>query len=88
VFGSDYIKVTSIHMLHNGNSAQNVSDSLGIDISTVYRYAGLSRQGGVSTMTGNKYQGYWGMLSSVQISLLRSNISFMFILTPSLLPCG
>lgn len=74
VSGSDYIKVTSILMLHHGNSAQNVSASLGIDLSTVYRYLGLYQQGGVSSLTGNKYQGYWGMLSSAQISILRSEL--------------
>jgi transposase-like protein len=44
VSGSDYIKVTGILMLHNGNSVQNISDSLGIDIPTVYRYSFLSNQ--------------------------------------------
>jgi transposase len=30
--------------------------------------------GGISTLTANRYRGYWGMLSSHEISLLRAEI--------------
>jgi transposase len=47
---------------------------LGIDVSTVYRYAALYSCGGISTLTANRYKGYWGMLSSHEISLLRAEL--------------
>jgi transposase len=73
--GTDYIKVTSILMLHRGFSAQTVSESLGIDLSTVYRYAAQYSIGGISTLIVNRYKGYWGMLSSHEISLLRTELT-------------
>jgi hypothetical protein len=51
VIGTDYIKVTRILMLHQGFSPQSVSESLGIDVSTVYRYAVQYSIGGISTLT-------------------------------------
>jgi transposase len=74
VIGTDYIKVTSILMLHRGFSPQTVSESLGIDISTVYRYAAQYSTGGIATLTSNRYKGYWGMLSSHEISHLRAEL--------------
>ncbi|MDR1557082.1 MAG: winged helix-turn-helix domain-containing protein [Tannerellaceae bacterium] len=75
VVGTDYIKVTSILMLHSGLSPHTVSESSGIDISTVCRYAALYSAGGIAPpLTANRNKGYWGMLSSHEISLLRSEL--------------
>jgi transposase len=74
VIGTDYIKVTSMLMLHRGFSVQTVSESLGIDVSTVYRYAALYSGGGLTCLTAKRYKGYWGMLSSHEISLLRAEL--------------
>jgi transposase-like protein len=60
VNGTDYIKVTSILMLHQGFSPRSISESLGIDLSTVYRYASLYSIGGITTLTAHDNKGYWG----------------------------
>jgi transposase len=62
-------------MLHRGLSPQTVSESLGIDLSTVYRYATLYSGSGVSALTTNRNKGYWGMLSSHEISRLRTELN-------------
>jgi len=74
VSGVDYIKVTTILMLDQDISISVISASLGIDASTIYRYAALYRAGGVSALTQANYKGYWGLLSSQQISLLRQEL--------------
>ncbi|MDR2954575.1 MAG: helix-turn-helix domain-containing protein [Prevotella sp.] len=74
VSGKGYIKVTGLLMLSNGLSVETVSDSLGIDISTVYRYWNSYKKLGLDSFLENRHQGYWGMLSSQQISLLRSEL--------------
>jgi transposase len=74
VSGKEYIKVTSLLMLSNGLSVETVSDSLGIDISTVYRYWNSYKELGLDSFLENRHKGYWGMLSSQQISLLRSEL--------------
>ncbi|MDR3141032.1 MAG: IS630 family transposase, partial [Tannerellaceae bacterium] len=71
VTGTDYIKVTGIPALHRGFSVQTVSESLGIDVSTVYRYAALYSGG---ALTANRYKGYWGMQSSHETGLLRAEL--------------
>jgi transposase len=74
VKGKEYIKVTSILMLARGLSIEIVSDSLGIDISTVYRYWHVYKRGGLDSLVENRHKGYWGMLSSQQLSLLRTEL--------------
>jgi transposase len=70
VSGTDYIKVTSILMLYQDFSPLDISKSLGIDVSTVYRYAELYRKAGVSSLRENRQKGYWGLLSSQQLGVL------------------
>jgi hypothetical protein len=41
---------------------------------TVYRYRNQYISGGVSGYLGNKYKGYWCLLSSCQLSLLRKEM--------------
>ena len=72
--GVPYIKVTSILMLHKGFSVVQVSDSLGIDSSTLYRYCQTYKDRGISELLENNNKGYWGMLSSIQLSELRSEL--------------
>ena len=63
-----YVKVTCILMLSKGLSPKEVSEYLGIDGSTVYRYTGSFHADGLEAYLRSDYKGYWGMLSSVRIS--------------------
>jgi transposase len=72
--GAPYIKVTALLMLHKGFGVSEVSDSLGIDASTLYRYCQTYRTGGISDLLENRHKGYWGLLSSIQISELRREL--------------
>jgi transposase len=72
--GASYIKVTVILMLHKGFSVSEVSDSLGIDSSTLYRYSQTYKHRGISVLLENNNKGYWGLVSSTQISELRSEL--------------
>ena len=69
--GISSIKVTGILMLHKGFSVVQVSDSSGIDPSTLYRYCQTYKSGGISELIENNNKGYWGMLSGIQLSQLR-----------------
>jgi len=71
---SVYTKVTSILMLSRGFSAEDVSQSLGIHISTIYRYSKSYSVLGLSDFLATNYDGYWGNLSSVEISHLRTEL--------------
>lgn len=75
VFGTkEYVKVTCILMLSQGFSPETVSMSLGIDSSTVYRYKALYVSRGLDAFLENRHKGYWGLLSSCQLSLLRAEL--------------
>ncbi|GHV39083.1 IS630 family transposase [Bacteroidia bacterium] len=76
VRGKEYIKVTSILMLAKGYSPESVSECLGIDTSTVYRYRSLYTDVGLDTFLENRHKGYWGMLSSTQLSQLQTELKF------------
>lgn len=71
---SDYARVTCILMLHNGYSPSSISECLGIDASTVYRYRSLYLHGGAGELLENRHKGYWGLLDSHQISCLRKEL--------------
>jgi transposase len=62
-------------MLAKGYSAEAVSDCLGIDVSTVYRYWNFYRTSGLDDYLANKHKGYWGLLSSQELSLLRTELN-------------
>ena len=70
-----YVKVTCILMLGKGLSPQTVSEYLGIDDSTVYRYAGSFLNDGLESYLRTDYKGYWGLLTCVQISELRAELN-------------
>ncbi len=67
---SDYVKVTALLLLDKGLSQVQISDYLGIDESTVHRYSASFRQDGIETYLRTDYQGYWGRLSSIELSEL------------------
>jgi len=69
-----YVKVTCILMLHRGYPPGEISDCLGIDNSTVYRYAGSFLNDGLEAYLRTDYKGYWGLLTCVQISELRAEL--------------
>ena len=71
---SDYARVTCILMLSMGNSPSFVSACLGIDSSTVYRYRSAYLRGGIGELLENRHKGYWGLLSSSQLSELRNEL--------------
>lgn len=70
-----YVKVTCILMLCKGLCPKEVSDYLGIDDSTVYRYGDSYHEDGLEVYLRTDYKGYWGLLSCVQISELRSELN-------------
>lgn len=71
---SEYVKVTSILMLDKGLSIMQISDYLGIDSSTVHRYRTSYQLDGIEKYLCTDYQGYWGRLSSMELSELRQEV--------------
>ena len=69
-----YTKATCILMFSQRFSSEAISQSLGIDISTVYRYVKSYSTEGLSGFLATDYTGYWGKLSCREISLLRSEL--------------
>lgn len=72
---SEYIKVTTILLLDRGLSIIDISDYLGIDSSTVYRYIDSYISDGLTDYLATDYQGYWGRLSCEQITALRQELN-------------
>ena len=72
---SEYVKVTTILLLDKGLSITDIADYLGIDSSTIYRYITCYISDGLSSYLQTDYQGYWGRLSSNQISQLRKELN-------------
>lgn len=70
----DYVKITVIIMLDRGKPVDEVADLLGIDHTTVYRYAQTYRSLGLQDYLGDAYQGWWGRLDSQQLSLLQQEL--------------
>lgn len=72
---SEYVKVTTILLLDKGLCITDISDYLGIDSSTIYRYISSYISDGLVAYLQTDYQGYWGRLSSTQISQLRKELN-------------
>lgn len=72
---SAYVKVTTLILLDKGLAISEISDYLGIDDSTIYRYVHSYQKDGLLTYLQTDYQGYWGRLSSIQISELRQELN-------------
>lgn len=69
-----YVKVTCVLMFSQGLSVQVISNSLGIDASTTYRYLNTYTSSGIEPLLGTGHKGYWGMLDSHQLSVLREEL--------------
>lgn len=61
-------------MLDRGKPVDEVADLLGIDHTTVYRYAQAYRSLGLQEYLGDAYQGWWGRLDSSQLSQLQAEL--------------
>lgn len=61
-------------MYDNGRSSKSISEDLGISTATIYRYIGEYQLGGVDSLPENRNNGYRGLLSSHQISVLRKEL--------------
>jgi transposase len=72
---SEYVKVTALLLLDKGLSLVQISDYLGIDESTIHRYRSSYQTDGVEAYLRTDYQGYWGRLSSIEISALRRELN-------------
>lgn len=71
---SEYVKATALLLLDKGLSLVQISEYLGIDESTIRRYRLSFDNDGVETYLRTDYQGYWGRLSSLDISELRQEL--------------
>jgi transposase len=71
---SAYVKVTTLILLDKGLDISEISDYLGIDDSTIYRYVSSFQKDGLALYLETDYQGYWGRLSSSQITELRQEL--------------
>jgi transposase len=69
-----YVPVTVLLMLDHGRSAAGIAQDLGLDESTVYRYARAYQDLGLAAMLAAERVGYPGRLSSVQVEALRAEI--------------
>ena len=63
-----YVKVTVVLMLDAGWAAGQVAEALGLDGSTVYRYAEAFARLGLDTYLAHEQRGYWGLLTSAQLA--------------------
>jgi transposase len=63
-----YVKVTVVLMLNAGRTAATVAQDLGLDDSTVYRYAEAFARLGLDKYLQHEQQGYWGRLTSAQLA--------------------
>lgn len=71
---SGYARVTCILMLDNGSAPSAISDCLGIDISTVYRYRSSFLHGSAGELLENRHKGYCGLLDSHSVSALHEEL--------------
>jgi len=63
-----YVPVTVLLMLHQGHAAATVAQALGVDVSSVYRYAQSYHLQGLSGYLRAEQPGYWGLLTSSQLA--------------------
>lgn len=74
----NYVKITFILGLDSGSDINSLSSLLGIDVATGYRYISLYQSEGLESYLCNYYMGYWGKLSSCQLSRLKSELATNF----------
>ncbi len=66
--GAGYVPVTVLLMLDLGHAAAAVAQALGVDGSSVYRYAQAYRLQGLVAYLRAEQPGYWGLLTSAQLA--------------------
>lgn len=69
-----YVRVTVLLLLDKGRSVSVIADDLGIDESTVYRYKQVYDADGLDVYLETNYKGRCGLLSCVEISVLRKEL--------------
>ena len=72
--GWSYIRITSILMLSEGYSVGQVSDLLGIDDNSVYRYARAFSQLSIEKFLSRNYGGYEGKLNCMELGQLYAHV--------------
>lgn len=65
-----YVKVTVVLMLDAGWGAGQVTQALGLDDGTVYRYAQAWQRLGLEKYLAHEAAGYWGLLPSAGLAAL------------------
>ncbi|MBO0934907.1 IS630 family transposase, partial [Fibrella aquatilis] len=70
----DYVKITTILLLDQGFEPDQIEQMLGIDHTTVYRYAQSFRALGSVNYLGEAYRGWWGQLDSSQLAQLQAEL--------------
>ncbi len=66
--GAGYVPVTVLLMLEQGHAAATVAQALGVDGSSVYRYAQTYHEQGLTGYLRAEQPGYWGLLTSAQLA--------------------
>ena len=69
-----YVPITVLLMLDHGRAATAIAQDLGLDESTVHRYAQACQRQGLAAMLAKEAPGYAGRLSSIQVAELRAEI--------------
>ena len=69
-----YVLVTVLLMLDHGRSAAAIAQDLGLNESTVHRYAQACQRQGLAALLAKEAPGYAGRLGSVQVAELRAEI--------------
>lgn len=70
----NYVKVTLLLGLDQGQSIGVLSSLLGINESTAYRYISQYKEKGLEDYLENNYVGYWGKLNSFQLARLQEEL--------------
>ena len=63
-----YVPVTVLLMLDQGHAAATVAQALGVDVSSVYRYAQTYQLQGLTGYLRAEQPGYWGLRTSSQLA--------------------
>ena len=63
-----YVPVTVLLMLDHGHAAATIAQNLGVDASSIYRYAQAYRLQGLVGLLAGEQPGYWGLLTSAQLA--------------------
>ena len=70
-----YVKVTVVLLLDKDRSVPSIADDLGLDETTVYRYARAFTELGLTKYLAHEQPGYWGLLTSAQLAHLCQQVN-------------